>query len=52
MEVAMFWDISPCSLYMNHLQGEKSAKQETGVLAGGQRAGDGGGNSFKTLVPI
>jgi hypothetical protein len=38
IKIAIFWDIAPCSLYMNrsfggtyhlHLQGRKSAKQET-----------------------
>jgi hypothetical protein len=32
MNVAIFWDIVPCSLHVNrHLQGRKSAEQETNV---------------------
>jgi hypothetical protein len=44
MKIAIFWDIPPCSPYLNqrfggmyhlHLQGRKSAEQETSVRAGG-----------------
>jgi hypothetical protein len=45
MKTAIFWDIALCSPYMNrrfegtyhlHLQGRKSAKQQTSMKAGGQ----------------
>jgi hypothetical protein len=44
MNVAIFWDIAPCSPYVNqrfggtyhlYLQGKKSAEQETSVQQGG-----------------
>jgi hypothetical protein len=44
MKVVFFWDTAPCSPYVNrcfrgtyhlHLQGRKSAEQETSLLAGG-----------------
>jgi hypothetical protein len=45
MRIAIFWDIAPCSPYINlrfrgtyriHLQDPKSAEQETSVRAGGK----------------
>jgi hypothetical protein len=45
LKIAIFWDIAPCSPYMNrrfggtyhfHLQGRKSAEQETSVRVGGR----------------
>jgi hypothetical protein len=48
MDVAIIWDIAPCSPYMSirfrgtyrlHLQGRKSAEQETSVLACGGQLG-------------
>jgi hypothetical protein len=55
---AMFWDIAPCSPYVTqrfgrayhlHLQGRKSAEQETCVQEMARYAEDGGDTFFRNV---